>query len=267
MEEKKEEEKNKLNLSRQAILVPIDKINNYTIKVFGVGSIGSHVVKCLAKTGFKSIEVYDMDIVEEENIAAQAYDFRHIGINKVDAMKEIIKDSCGVEIKAIHGEIIKDTTIEVEPNIIYCCFFDSFEARKLIFEKIKDYPTIFVDGRIGKFDMRHYLIDLTNKEFKEQYGKSLETKAVSELACGEKASAPVNLQISGMIVMNIINFIKGEDYTRIFIGNASTPDNNFNVLVYRTSQLPKEEGVEENILPEINEESIETFADTVIVEE
>jgi molybdopterin/thiamine biosynthesis adenylyltransferase len=144
--------RNELNLSRQSKLVPVDKINQYQFKVFGVGSIGSHFVKTLAKTGFKNIEVFDMDTVEDENIAAQAYDFRHIGMKKVDAIKQIVEESTGVEIKTNHGMIDEKSMIVPEPNTFYCCFFDSFEARKLVFDKIKDYPILFVDGRIGRYE-------------------------------------------------------------------------------------------------------------------
>ena len=93
-----------LDLSRQSKLVPLDKIKEYVIKVFGVGSVGSYVTQNLAKSGFKNIEVYDMDKVEEENIAAQAFDFKHIGKAKTEAIKEIVKDSAGVEIKTHEGQ-------------------------------------------------------------------------------------------------------------------------------------------------------------------
>ena len=219
-----------LNLSRQAKLVPVDKINEYTIKIFGVGSIGSHVAKVMAKTGFKNIEVFDMDIVEEENLAAQAFDFKHIKKNKVDAIAEIIKDGTNIEIVTNNGQITKDFQIDAESNTIYCCFFDSIEGRKLIFDKLKDMPIIFVDARIGMYDMRHYLIDCSDKAEVENYAKTLEIKATSELQCGEKACAPINVQLAGMITMNIVNFIMDKDYTKTFIGNAATPNNHINVL-------------------------------------
>lgn len=219
-----------LDLSRQSKLVPGELINQYFFKVFGVGSIGSHFVKTLAKTGFKNIEVYDMDIVEQENIAAQAYDFKHIGMRKVDAIKEIVKDSSGIDIKTQHGMVDENTIITPEPNTFYCCFFDSFEARKLVFDKVKDYPVLFIDGRIGKYDMRHYLVDCSNDIDRNEYSDSLGVKAVSELVCGEKACAPINTQISGMIIMNIINYIYGRDYIKVFIGNASAPKNNIIVI-------------------------------------
>jgi len=227
---------NILNLSRQSKLIPADKINNYTVKVFGVGSIGSHFAKAIAKTGFKNIEVYDMDTVEEENISAQAFDFAHIGMNKVDAVADMIKRSSGVEVIPHHGKITEKTPITPEANTIYCCFFDSFEARQMLFNMLKDYPVIFIDGRIGQYNMRHYLVELDDKEQVENYSNSLNTKAVSELKCGEKACAPINIQIAGKIIMNVINYIKGSDYEKVYIGNAEAPATDIHVLKIRGEQ-------------------------------
>ena len=227
---------NILNLSRQNKLVPKDKIDEYTIEVFGIGSVGSHVIKTLAKTGFTNIKAYDMDKVEEENIAAQAFDFRHEGLQKTEAIKQIVKESCGFDINVFDGEIKEDTLINAEPKTIYCCFFDSFEGRKMVFNKLKDYPVIFIDGRIGMYDMRHYLIDCSDKEQIESYEKTLATKAVSELVCGEKASAPINIQIAGMIVMNIINYITGADYEKAYIGNAKQRSMDIRIPVIREAK-------------------------------
>jgi len=221
---------NKLNLSRQTKIVPYDKINEYTFKVFGVGSIGSKFVRELAKSGAINIEVFDMDIVEEENIAAQAYDFEHIGKNKVDALAEIVKKGSGIDLITVHGTVTKETKITPEANTIYCCFFDSFEGRQLIFDKIKTFPTIFIDGRIGGYNKRHYLVDCSIKEDVKEYDKTLKTTAESELACGEKANAAINSIIAGEIIMNLITFILKKDYIQTHIGSVMAPNSNINVL-------------------------------------
>ena len=222
-----------LNLSRQEKLVPYNKINEYTLKVFGVGSIGSHFVKTATKSGFTNVEIYDMDTVEEENIAAQAFDFEHIGQNKVKAMVDIVKRAAGIDIITHHGRVSEENPILPEANTIYCCFFDSFEGRQMIFDMLKNYPVIFVDGRIGQYNMRHYLVEMDDVKQVESYNKTLNTGAVSGLLCGEKACAPINVQIAGKLVMNIINYITGKDYIKAYIGNAEAPATDINVLQIR----------------------------------
>lgn len=243
-----EEEVSKLDLSRQSKLVPQDEITQWNIYAFGVGSIGSHVVKLLGKTGFQNIKVFDMDKVESENLAPQAFDYKHVGKTKVDAIKDILKESCNLTIETHHGQVTKETNIPIEPKTIYCCFFDSIEARRLVFDKVKDYPVVFVDSRIGKHNMRYYMIDCSNEEDKKAYEKTLYTGKMSDLKCGEKASAPINLELTGKIVSNMILYIAGNSYVKSFVGNTLAPANHITILKRREDKLTDED--EEESTPE-----------------
>ncbi len=227
-----------LDLSRQSKLIPKDKIDNWSVEVFGVGSVGSHVVECLAKSGFKSIKVYDMDVVAEENIAPQAFNIEHIEMKKVDAVKDIAKRASGITIQTSHEKITEKTPLILEPLTVYCCFFDSLEARRLIFDKVKGNPVVYVDGRIGKYDMRYYIVDCMDKDEVEEYETTLDTSVQSEQVCGEKACAPVNRVISGHIVMQMVNYISGKSYIKTFIGNLSMPT--MDIAVIKEIRKPKE---------------------------
>jgi len=243
---------NELNLSRQSKLVPYDDINKYNIKVFGVGSVGSHVVKTLAKAGFKNIEVYDMDTVEEENISAQAYDFKHIGMKKTEALKDLVFESTGIEIVTNDGLVTKETEIEISGSTIYCCFFDSIEARQMIFDKLKGYPVLFVDARIGAYYLSHYLVRCNDSEDVRIYETTLDSKVLAELACGEKACAPVNLIISGKIVISIVDYIKGDNYVKTFIGNAECPKNDIIVMRDKPVNIDELETTEPDEIDSLN---------------
>ena len=73
-------------------IIDKDKIKG-DIHVVGVGALGSRVVENLVRLNLASkIIVYDMDIVEEKNLNNQAYFQRHIGMRKVDAMKDLALD-------------------------------------------------------------------------------------------------------------------------------------------------------------------------------
>jgi len=242
-----------INLSRQSKLVPADQLEQWKFEVFGVGSVGSHVVELLAKVGAQHIKVYDMDTVDEENIGPQAFGSSHIGKTKVEAIAEICKESAGLEIETSHGELTEESEISPEPQTIYICVFDSFAARKMIWNKLKDYPIIFVDGRIGRFDMRHYLIDTSDPKQVEYYIQSIpESGEGSDLICGEKASAMINYEIAGKMVSNIINFVAGRGYEKAFIGNASDAQMNIHVRIEReppqTDDGSEQEGDENDMV-------------------
>lgn len=230
-----EEENFRLDLSRQAKLIDQDKINNYTIKVFGVGSIGSHTALTLAKIGFKNIEVYDRDIVGSENISAQAYMIKHIGMTKVSAISNLMLEYTNMTPIEFFGSITPETEIEILPNTIYMCLFDSIEARKMVFDKLKGYPVLFVDSRIGGFNMRYYFVRCDNDTEVDEYEKTLLVGAdiggIAQLECGEKACAVVNNQLSAKIVANLVNYINHKSYYKSFIGSAEYGANDLYTLV------------------------------------
>ena len=72
---------------------------NDKVTVIGAGATGSWLVLQLANLGITDINVYDFDIVEEHNVPNQLYGIKHVGMPKVEALREIIKEYTGTEIK------------------------------------------------------------------------------------------------------------------------------------------------------------------------
>ena len=228
-----------LNLSRQSKLVPNDAITSFRYEVFGVGSLGSHIVELLAKIGATDIKVYDMDTVDEENIGPQAFQLKHIGMDKVDAMAEKVKESTGLDIEVAHGEITKETELIPDGRVIYICVFDSLSARKIVWNKVKDYPCVFVDGRIGRTHMHSFLIDTVAEGMNEMYEKTFpkEDGEGSDLVCGEKASAFINFQICSYMVANIINYVSGDTYEKCSYRDAK--DHRTDIVTYVERVAPQ----------------------------
>ena len=98
-----------MNLSRQAILVPKDDIDQWNIEVFGVGSVGSHFVKCLAKTGFQNIKVYDMGAAEGNIGTPVRFDATHDGLWLVGTTALEVKNYC-----ALVSKVTVDNDLFVE---------------------------------------------------------------------------------------------------------------------------------------------------------
>jgi len=197
--------------------------NQMNCFVYGAGSIGSHVVMGLAKIGIKNITVYDFDEIEDSNIPAQFYKMESKGL-KVDCLKKIVKEFTGIDIEIESKKIEEDFSPVISLNSIHIVAFDNIEGRKLLIEKLKDFPVVMIDGRIGGFNYQKYNIRCDNDKEVEDYLKTLDGE-FSELECGEKCLWVVNSMISSLIVSDIIRLIKKQDVSFLTIGNIMSDRN------------------------------------------
>ena len=86
-----------LDISRHRELFDAEQFNT-PITIIGVGATGSWLTLMLAKLGIKDITVYDFDVVEEHNIANQAFCIHQIDKEKVIALSDIIAEETNTEI-------------------------------------------------------------------------------------------------------------------------------------------------------------------------
>jgi molybdopterin/thiamine biosynthesis adenylyltransferase len=211
---------------KQASLIDASKIDDWKIKVFGLGSIGSVLVKQLALLGFKDITGYDFDDVHEENIGSQEYYKEHIGMKKTEAIQKLMSDQYDFNVQVVDGKITEETEILPEPNTIYFCGFDSLEARQLLWNKIKSFPVVWGETRIGRTSQRYYFVDLRNKDeawFKE-YEKSLDPSGPRiELKCGEKGCYPSNAELVSKVCRQIVNICENKPHAQMYLGDWGNP--------------------------------------------
>ena len=76
--------------SRQADLVPQQKLTTLPITVIGVGAVGRQVALQLAAIGARHLQLFDFDAVEPTNITTQGYESSDLGKPKVLAMQQAI---------------------------------------------------------------------------------------------------------------------------------------------------------------------------------
>lgn len=71
----------------------LNKINNKTILVVGVGGVGGYTVTSLVRSGVKNIIIIDYDKIDITNINRQIIAFHStIGKHKVDVLENMLKD-------------------------------------------------------------------------------------------------------------------------------------------------------------------------------
>jgi len=68
------------------------KVKRSTVGIAGLGGLGSQVAIALARTGVGALILADRDVVEPSNLNRQQYFIQQIGMPKVDAMRETLKD-------------------------------------------------------------------------------------------------------------------------------------------------------------------------------
>lgn len=140
-----------MRFERQHDLLSQEKLAEQRILIIGVGAVGRQVAISLAAMGAKNIRICDMDIVDESNIATQAYPSQDVGQKKVVSL---IKTMRSLDHES-NSSFIEDEEawnprryIEYNPTIVFSCV-DRMDVRRSIFLFCKKNGTpLFLDGRM-----------------------------------------------------------------------------------------------------------------------
>ena len=180
--------------------------NTFDTIIGGAGGIGSYLAYFLARAGFR-VHIFDMDKVEEVNMAGQMYRLSDIGKNKVDAVAEIIKDFCNEEIYTY-----EEYTEESEVHDFMFSGFDNMKARKIMFNNWANHVTennienaIFIDGRLEAEKIQIFCV---TKDKIGQYKEYLfDDSAVPDLPCTLKQTSHCASMIASHMVGFFTNYI------------------------------------------------------------
>ncbi|XP_056137834.1 SUMO-activating enzyme subunit 2 [Lampris incognitus] len=98
-----------------------DSLSTCRVLVVGAGGIGCELLKNLVLTGFKNIEVIDLDTIDVSNLNRQfLFQKKHVGKSKAQVAKESVLQFCPTaNIKAYHDSIMNpDYNVEFFRNFI-----------------------------------------------------------------------------------------------------------------------------------------------------
>lgn len=193
------------------------------IHVIGAGALGSWLAFFLMKMGFKDINVYDFDEIEEHNLPNQFYRESDIGKPKVSALNDICVDFFGEEdclrLKPAIKKVNKSKAKELS-GVVFCCV-DSMKVRKYIYEECyKNGNTdIFIEGRIGLFGAYIYTLydkpEDTDDDCNEEklYEETLYDDEEAEVsACGISQTAlPSAVNCASLMLMSMISWHRGNN--------------------------------------------------------
>jgi len=154
--------------SRQADIVPRDRILDCKATVIGVGAIGRQVAIQLTAIGVPVLQLIDFDTVEISNLASQGFMHKDLKRPKVDATAEFVR-----EINYdLHVEVLLDRFKRATPvgNCVFCCV-DSITTRRHIWDAVRDKVNFFCDGRMSAEVLR--VITACDEKSREYYPQTL----------------------------------------------------------------------------------------------
>jgi len=156
--------------SRQADIVPRERIMDCKATVIGVGAIGRQVAIQLTAIGVPHLQLIDFDSVEISNLASQGFMHKDLKRPKVDATAEFCREiNFDLQVEVILDRFKRTTPVG---NCVFCCV-DSITTRKLIWDAIKDKANFFVDGRMSAEVLR--VITACDEQSRQHYPQTLFT--------------------------------------------------------------------------------------------
>ena len=156
--------------SRQADIVPRERILDCKATVIGVGAIGRQIAIQLTAIGVPVLQLIDFDTVEISNLTTQGYMHKDLKRPKVDVTAEFCREiNHDLQIEVVLDKFKRSTAVG---NTVFCCV-DSIVARKHIWDALKDKINFFVDGRMSAEVLR--VITACDEPSREYYHRTLFT--------------------------------------------------------------------------------------------
>jgi len=224
--------------------------NPTEIIIGGVGGIGSWVALFLARIGHE-LYMFDMDNVEEVNLAGQLYSSSDIGRNKAEACKRLLSTlSPGCKIHTTTSAYVESS---IATPIMFSCF-DNMDARRLLFNnwKAQEDRELFVDGRmLAETGMLYTVQKGQEKEYEATLFADSE---VQDAPCSFKATSHCGAFIGSLMTGTMNNYLgnksDGADIRIIpFEVQFELPFMNFSVI--RALEAVVEEAPVEKVLADV----------------
>ena len=187
------------------------------IHVIGCGAIGSWLTFFLLKMGFKNINVYDFDNIEEHNLPNQIFEENQIDKSKVISIQEIYKIFSndlneGVSRLTIHNQKVTIKDAANFEGIVFSCV-DDMNARRALYKGAfkRGKAELWIEGRIGLFGAYIYTLDEKKNKYFEQYESTLYENEEAEIsACGVSQTAlPAAVNCATIMLMQMISKYRG----------------------------------------------------------
>jgi len=182
------------DFNRQLGLFDPEEFKGTSISIIGAGATGSHVALNLAQMGIGykgngEIKVFDFDTIESHNIQNQAFWPKHVGMKKVTALADMLKERFDVDIEPYDMRVVDQK--EVQSNYVFL-LTDTMSSRGEIMDKAMKYSIgtdLVIETRMGLEDGRVYAFNPNDRTALKAWKDTLYSDDEAEVSlCGTSAS-------------------------------------------------------------------------------
>lgn len=173
-----------------------------TLHIIGCGAVGSNVALLAAKMGFSNFVLWDVDTVENHNLANQAFDVRHVGMPKTEALKDVLNrfnPRCKVH---VNNKFFTPASAEELSGCVVIAV-DSMHARQTLADALNMNieVAVAVDVRLGFDYGTVFTLDPLNFDGMQKYSQTIVSDdAVAESPCNLKICTTLVYQVTGYAV-------------------------------------------------------------------
>ncbi|TWT63713.1 ThiF family adenylyltransferase [Rubinisphaera italica] len=196
---------NQDRFTRQADLVPRERIEELQATVIGVGAIGRQVALQLAALGVPRLQLIDFDQVEPTNITTQGYDHQDLGQLKVEATARRIQElDPTITVTTIADRF--RSRMEVG-TVVFCCV-DRISTRESIWRTLKDHCEFWSDGRMLGESMR--ILTATDHNSRQHYATTLFWQAEAQTGqCTARSTIYTANIAAGLMLHQFSRWLRG----------------------------------------------------------
>lgn len=189
------------------------KVDEYQIPIIigGVGGIGSWLTLLLSRVVNLEtpIIIYDMDRVEDVNLAGQLYEVADIGKSKTDAVKLVAGRFANKRNILCEGRY--DTSSLSSPVMFSA--FDNMSSRRMMFDNWKKQAegykeSIFIDGRLLAEQLQVFFVTPDRIPLYEKH--LFNDNEVADLSCSYKQTSHFAAAIAAKMVQGFTNWFVQE---------------------------------------------------------
>lgn len=193
-----------------------EKMKLQNITIAGLGGIGSYVAFLISRLQPSSLELYDDDVVEIENLSGQLYRINSVTKSKVSCTTENIRDFSTFYQYISH---CSKFTLHSGCNKILLCGFDNMAARNTAYRRWSEFvyhlpeeekkECLFVDGRLAAEEFQVFCMTGEDGYLRSVYERDwlFDDSQAEATICSYKQTSFCANMIASIMVNLVVNFV------------------------------------------------------------